>query len=100
MPQIGWFEILIIIIVAILVIGPKEFPVVLNKLGSWIGSIKRYFTDVQKNMNQITTLEDNTKKRNQMIRNKKIDTENTFTSHLTELRSRLIKTFVFYYFFN
>ncbi len=62
MPQIGWFEILIIIIVAILVIGPKEFPVVLNKLGSWIGSIKRYFTDVQKNMNEITSLEDNTKK--------------------------------------
>ena len=62
MRQIGWFEILIIIIVAILVIGPKEFPVVLNKLGSWLGSIKRYFADVQKNMNQITTLEDNTKK--------------------------------------
>ena len=62
MPQIGWFEILIIIIVAILVIGPKEFPVVLNKLGSWIGSIKRYFTDVQKNMNEITSLEDDTKK--------------------------------------
>ena len=62
MPQIGWFEILIIIIVAILVIGPKEFPVVLNKLGSWLGSIKRYFTDVQKNMNEITSLEDNTKK--------------------------------------
>ncbi len=62
MPQIGWFEILIIIIVAILVIGPKEFPVVLNKLGSWLGSIKRYFADVQKNMNEITTLEDNTKK--------------------------------------
>ena len=62
MPQIGWFEILIIIIVAILVIGPKEFPVVLNKLGSWLGSIKRYFADVQKNVNEITTLEDNTKK--------------------------------------
>jgi len=62
MPQIGWFEILIIIIVAILVIGPKEFPVVLNKLGSWVGSIKRYFADVQKNVNEITTLEDNTKK--------------------------------------
>ena len=62
MPQIGWFEILIIVIVAILVIGPKEFPVVLNKLGSWLGSIKRYFADVQKNMNQITTLEDNKKK--------------------------------------
>tara|TARA_Y100000768_G_scaffold375093_1_gene345540 strand:- start:194 stop:406 length:213 start_codon:yes stop_codon:yes gene_type:complete len=62
MPQIGWFELLIIIFVAILVIGPKEFPVVLNKLGSWLGSIKRYFADVQKNVNEITSLEDNTKK--------------------------------------
>ena len=31
MPQIGWFEILIIVVVAILVIGPKDFPKVLNK---------------------------------------------------------------------
>ena len=63
MPQIGWFELLIIIIVAILVIGPKDFPVVLKKIGSWVGSIKRYFSDVQKNVNEITNLEeDNNKK--------------------------------------
>ena len=41
MPQIGWFEILIIVVVAILVIGPKDFPKVLNKIGNWIGSTKR-----------------------------------------------------------
>ena len=58
MPQIGWFELLVIIIVAILVIGPKDFPVVLNKIGSWVGSIKRYFSDIQKNVNEITNLED------------------------------------------
>ena len=63
MPQIGWFELLIIIIVAILVIGPKDFPIVLKKVGSWVGSIKRYFSDVQKNVNEITNLEeDNNKK--------------------------------------
>ena len=63
MPQIGWFELLVIIIVAILVIGPKDFPIVLNKIGSWVGSIKRYFSDVQKNVNEITNLEeDNDKK--------------------------------------
>ena len=63
MPQIGWFELLVIIIVAILVIGPKDFPIVLKKIGSWIGSIKRYFSDVQKNVNEITNLEeDNNKK--------------------------------------
>ena len=63
MPQIGWFELLVIIIVAILVIGPKDFPIVLKKIGSWVGSIKRYFSDVQKNVNEITSLEeDNNKK--------------------------------------
>ncbi len=61
MPQIGWFELLIIIIVAVLVIGPKDFPIVLKKVGSWVGSIKRYFSDVQKDMNEITNLEEKTK---------------------------------------
>jgi len=59
MPQIGWFELLVIIIVAILVIGPKDFPIVLKKIGSWVGSLKRYFSDIQKNVNEITNLEDN-----------------------------------------
>ena len=63
MPQIGWFELLVIIIVAILVIGPKDFPIVLKKIGSWIGSIKRYFSDVQKNVNEITNLEEENNKR-------------------------------------
>ena len=63
MPQIGWFELLVIIIVAILVIGPKDFPIVLKKIGTWVGSIKRYISDVQKNVNEITNLEeDNNKK--------------------------------------
>ena len=63
MPQIGWFELLVIIIVAILVIGPKDFPFVLKKIGTWIGSVKRYFSDVQKNVNEITNLEENKKKK-------------------------------------
>ena len=47
MQQIGWFEILIIVILAIVVIGPKDFPIILKKIGSWIGSIKRYFSEIQ-----------------------------------------------------
>ena len=34
MPTIGWFEILIVVAVAIIVIGPKDFPYMLKK--SWI----------------------------------------------------------------
>ncbi len=54
MPQIGWLEILIIVSIAIIVIGPKDFPVMLKKVGSWIGSAKRYFSNIQ---NEITSLE-------------------------------------------
>ena len=50
MPQIGWFEILIVVVLAILIIGPKEFPIVLKKVGSWIGSFKNYFSEVQKDI--------------------------------------------------
>ena len=63
MPQIGWIELLLIIIIAVLVIGPKDFPIVINKVGSWVGSIKRYFSDVQKNVNEITNLEDSSDKK-------------------------------------
>ena len=47
MPQIGWFEILIIVAVAIIVIGPKDFPFMMKKIGSWIGAVKRYVNKVQ-----------------------------------------------------
>ena len=54
MPQIGWLEILIIVSIAIIVIGPKDFPLMLKKMGSWIGSIKRYVSDVQTQVSEIT----------------------------------------------
>ena len=57
MPQIGWFELIIIIIIAILVIGPKDFPFVLRKIGSWVGNIKKYFSEMQSSMNEITNIE-------------------------------------------
>ena len=54
MPQIGWFEILIIVSIAIIVIGPKEFPLVLKKIGSWIGSIKRYVSSIQQEVSELS----------------------------------------------
>ena len=50
MPQIGWFEILIIVVMAILIVGPKDFPVMLKKIGSWVGSFKNYFSEIQKDI--------------------------------------------------
>ena len=47
MPTIGWFEILLVVAVAIIVIGPKDFPYMLKKVGSWIGTTKRYINNIQ-----------------------------------------------------
>ncbi len=66
MPQIGWFEILIIVSVAIIVVGPKDFPVMIKKVGSWIGSIKRYINSVQ---NQVTEISDIENDKNETINN-------------------------------
>tara|TARA_B100001123_G_C15231777_1_gene995442 strand:- start:607 stop:846 length:240 start_codon:yes stop_codon:yes gene_type:complete len=54
MPQIGWFEILIIVVLAVLIIGPKDFPIMLKKIGNWVGALKRYFSDIQ---NEVTNIE-------------------------------------------
>ena len=54
MPQIGWLEILAVVIIAILVLGPKEFPVALKKIGSYIGKLKNTFSNFQREMSSVT----------------------------------------------
>ena len=59
MPQIGWFEILIVVVLAVLIIGPKDFPIVLNKIGNWFGSVKKYFSEIQRDVTNLhETVED------------------------------------------
>ena len=68
MPTIGWFEILIVVAVAIIVIGPKDFPHMLKKVGSWIGTTKRYISNIQ---SQITENDNNSNEIEKPIEKKK-----------------------------
>ena len=54
MPQIGWLEILAVVIIAILVLGPKEFPIALKKIGSYIGKLKNIFSSFQREISSVT----------------------------------------------
>jgi sec-independent protein translocase protein TatB len=70
MPQIGWSELLVIAIIAILVIGPKDLPLIMKKFGSWIKTIKSYTSNFQNSLENISDVEtidiaeeDNKKKR-------------------------------------
>ena len=65
MPTIGWFEILIVVAIAIVVLGPKDFPVMLKKAGSWIGTAKRYVSNIQ---NEVSNLEIDDEKINKEVK--------------------------------
>ena len=65
MPTIGWFEILIVVAIAIVVLGPKDFPVMLKKAGSWIGTAKRYVSNIQ---NEVSHLEVDDEKTNDVVK--------------------------------
>ena len=54
MPQIGWLEILSIVIIAILVLGPKEFPIALKKIGSYFGKLKNTISNFQREVSSAT----------------------------------------------
>ena len=54
MPQIGWLEILAIVIIAILVLGPKEFPIALKKIGSYFGKLKNTLSSFQREVSSVT----------------------------------------------
>ena len=67
MPQIGWFEILIIVSIAIIVVGPKDFPIMLKKVGSWIGTAKKYINNIQ---NEVSNIEVDDKQIEEKEKNK------------------------------
>ena len=54
MPQIGWLEILFVVIIAILVLGPKEFPIALKKIGTYFGKFKNSLSNFQKEVSTVT----------------------------------------------
>jgi len=70
MPTIGWFEILIVVAIAIVVLGPKDFPLMLKKAGSWIGTAKRYISDIQ---NEVSNIDIDDEKINEIKEDNKKD---------------------------
>ena len=73
MPQIGWLEILAIVIIAILVLGPKEFPIALKKIGSYFGKLKNTLSSFQREVNSVT---ENIDVENKMTEQKNIKDQN------------------------
>ena len=76
MPQIGWLEILAIVIIAILVLGPKEFPIALKKIGTYIGKFKNSLNSFQREVSSVTQDID--------LENKEVDKKSKIEKNLRE----------------
>lgn len=50
--EIGWEKLLVIGVIALLVIGPKELPGVLRSVGQWVGKIRRMAAEFQSQFNE------------------------------------------------
>ena len=76
MPQIGWLEIIAIVVIAILVLGPKEFPLALKKIGSYIGKIKNTLSNFKREVSSVTNeidIDDISNQKDSKKENKKKD---------------------------
>lgn len=50
--DIGWSELVVIGVVALIAIGPKELPGVLRMVGQWIGKARRMASEFQGQFNE------------------------------------------------
>ncbi|MBX9710115.1 MAG: Sec-independent protein translocase protein TatB [Xanthobacteraceae bacterium] len=50
--DIGWSELVVIGVVALIAIGPKELPGVLRMVGQWVGKARRMASDFQGQFNE------------------------------------------------
>ena len=57
MPQIGWSELLVVIVLAVLIIGPKDLPIVVRKIASSMKKIKTYISNIQEDIENSVDLE-------------------------------------------
>jgi len=54
---IGWTEMLVLGVVALIVIGPKDLPVLMNRMGKAVSAIRRMGSEFQREINKASGLD-------------------------------------------
>lgn len=79
--DIGWSELVVIAVVALVVIGPKELPTVLRTIGEWMTKIRRMASEFQ------GQFQDAMREAELADLKKQVDTMTDFTSGANPLES-------------
>ena len=60
--DIGFWEIMVIAVVALLVVGPDEFPTMVRNVSGWISKIRRFMSDTKDELDREFTKADELKR--------------------------------------
>ena len=77
----GWTEMLIIGVVALVVIGPKDLPIVMRRVGRIVGTVRRMGSEFQRELNKTTGLD------------QIADLRRSITEPLTQTRDEIVREF-------
>lgn len=55
---VGWAELALIAIVAVLVIPPKDMPGIMHKLGTWTGKLRRMLDGARREFEDAMRIDD------------------------------------------
>ena len=84
--DIGFSEIVVIAVVALIVIGPERLPKTARTLGHLFGRLQRYVNDVKSDISREMELEE-LRKLQQEMKSAASDLESSMTAAATEVRS-------------
>lgn len=59
----GFWELALILIIGLLVVGPEKLPKVATTVGRWVGKVRRFASQVQRDLDKQIALEDQQKLR-------------------------------------
>ena len=71
--DIGWTELLLVAVVAIVVIGPKDLPRAMRSVGQWTSRVKRMAGDFQRQFNEAVREAELDDVKNEVAKLKKLD---------------------------
>ena len=89
----GWGEILLILVVIIIVVGPKDIPKFLNQIGNLSKSIKKISREFKSSLNQIVEESDLNEVKNSITEatnlNKELDIKNNLKNEIKTIKETI-----------
>jgi sec-independent protein translocase protein TatB len=86
--DIGFSEMAVVAVVALIVLGPERLPKVARQAGQWLGKLQRYVSDVKSDINREMQLEE-LKKLQEQVASQAHDMERQVTEQMSSVESEL-----------